>query len=148
MKQSSLALALMLSTATSASAEPDRISLLLGSHHIGGGDFEEFNPGIFFTWERPRADFTVGAYRNSYGEFSAAASAALPIYEWRTGELEAFAGAAYYENADDVSDYTLGDFVPLAGLQVRQGYVFSQFIPASNDDFNGLVTFGITFPFD
>ncbi|MEM9853685.1 MAG: hypothetical protein AAF841_04440 [Pseudomonadota bacterium] len=127
-------------------AGPDRISILLGSEHFGSGGFEEFNPGLFATWEGTRADFSLGAYRNSYAGTSVAVSAALPLAEWETGALDAFAALAYYDNADDIARYHFADIVPLAGLQLRQGFVFAQFVPMDGAPVDALLTFGITFP--
>lgn len=85
--------------AAPAMADPDRVSILLGSQHLGAAlAFEQVNPGVFVTWE-DRAlglDLSVGAYRNSYGRGSVAALAALPVLEWPAGQVAVFGGLALY----------------------------------------------------
>ena len=80
--------------ATPAAAGPDRVWISLGSAHISDRDFEQFNPGVFFTWEGERLGYTVGAFRNSYGEFSTAATVGVPLMRQEDYELGLFAGAA------------------------------------------------------
>lgn len=139
-----LALALMPAMACAA---PDRISVLLGSNHIGAKiPFEQVNPGVFLTWERAHVDWTVGAYRNSFGKMSASLTAALPLARWHNGELSAFAGAALYPGDGYTFAVHAGDLVPIGGLQVRQGRVFMQVIPSDGRTVDAIVTFGLTFP--
>lgn len=142
------ALALVL-FATSATADPDRVSVLVGSHHIGAaGQFEEFNPGVFLTWEGDRIDWTVGAYHNSYGRDSVAVTAALPVWSWDGGEAALFAGLAHYPVDGRRFAVHLGnDIVPLAGLQVRHGNLFAQVIPMDGKPVAAVVSFGVTFEF-
>lgn len=144
-----IASTLMLALANGATADrldaPDRVSVLLGAHHLGADGFEEFTPGVFLTWDN-RLEYSVGVFSNSYGDFSAAFSAGYPIAEWENGAVHAFGGLAYYENAEDVSDFTVGDIVPLAGIQLRQGRVFTQLIPMDGTPVDAIITLGITIP--
>ena len=129
-------------------ADPDRVSILLGSAHPGANvTYEQTNPGIFLTWEDRTLglDYSVGAYRNSYGRASVAATAALPVIERGEFQAAVFGGLAFYpSNGDDFAVHA-GDLVPIAGLQARLGHGFVQVMPG---DGMAVVTFGLTFPLD
>jgi len=128
----------------STSAAADRVSVLLASRHVGASGFEEINPGLFYTFERPGVDFTFGGYRNSYGRLSLAATAALPVVTWADGEASIFAGVAYYPGDGRRQRFHAGDFVPVAGLQIRQGHAFMQIIPMDGQPVRAVVSFGLT----
>lgn len=131
--------------ATAVPAHADRISILTGSSHVGApGQFEEFNPGIFYTWDDRKIDISAGIYRNSYGGTSVAVTGALPLIEWDRGELAAFAGLALYPGDGQHFKHSLGDVVPLAGLQVRHDPFFMQVIPMDGDPVDVLLSFGLT----
>lgn len=133
--------------ATSAIAEPDRVSILLGSKHIGQSGFEEVNPGIIVTWE-DRAwglDYSLGAYRNSFGKGSVVATAALPIKTWKDGQLSAFGGLALYPGNGDNFLVHAGDVVPIGGLQIRHKNVFGMLMPGDSKDLKAILAFGVTF---
>lgn len=124
----------------------DRVSILLGSHHIGASGFNERNPGPFFTWEdRGGFDLSFGAYVNSYSRHSIAATAAFPLVPWAEGEVSAFVGAAYYPQDGRRMRVSVGDVIPLAGVQVRHGPFFAQLIPMDGQPVDALVSFGLTF---
>lgn len=133
---------------SSALAGPDRLSILLGSEHFGATeDFQEFNPGIFATWER-NVDYSVGIFYNSYERVSALASIG---YGWEVApdlELGIFAALALYPGDGDRFRFAAGDVVPLAGVQARYKNVFVQFIPADGETVDSLLTFGLTFALD
>jgi hypothetical protein len=132
-----------------AAADPDRLSILLGSYHIGPAEeFEEINPGIFLTWEGDTFDTTAGLFRNSYGRGALAITAAYPFYETGELQLSALLGAAYYPENGRNFRYHLGDVVPLGGLQLRLGPVFVQTFPGDGDEADGLLSFGLTVPLD
>lgn len=132
----------------SAGADPDRLSILLGAQHPGAErSFEQSNPGIFFTWE-DRAlglDYSIGAYRNSFGRASVAATAALPVIERGQFQASVFAGLALYPGNGDEFALHAGDVVPIAGLQARLGHGFVQVMPG---DGMAIISFGLTFPLD
>lgn len=138
--------AVLLALATPAAAEPDRLSILLGSAHPGATvKFEQVNPGVFLTWE-DRAlglDYSLGIYRNSFGRASIAATAALPVADRGRFQLALFGGLALYPgNGADFAVHT-GDVVPIAGLQARLGRSFVQVMPG---DGMAVAAFGLTFP--
>ena len=129
----------------SATAGPDRVSVLLGSRHFGATTaFQEINPGVFLTWER-KLDWTVGVFRNSYGRGAIAGTAALPLIEEGKFSLDAFLGAAYYPKDGRNFAVHIGDIVPIGGLQARYGNMFMQVIPQDGRDASAVVSFGLTF---
>lgn len=148
---SKIALASMafLASQSPAWSDPDRISVLLGSHHVDARtEFEQRNPGLFLTWEdRGGLDLSVGAYRNSYGRTSVAATAAIPIWTVRDAQLSLFAGVALYP--EDGRNFAVhwGDLVPVGGVQMRAGDIFTQIIPSDGAATDAIISFGITKPF-
>lgn len=143
-----VALFLLAALPSTALAGPDRLSILLGSEHFGATeDFQEFNPGIFATWEG-NFDYSIGIFYNSYERVSALASIG---YGWEVSpdlELGVFGALALYPGDGDRFRFSAGDVVPLAGLQARYKNVFVQFIPADGDTVDSLLTFGLTFELD
>lgn len=133
---------------TGAFAGPDRLSVLLGSEHNGATrDFQEFNPGLFLTWER-RFNYSVGVYYNSYEDISPLVSVG---YDWEVApqlDLGAFFAVAVYPGEGDQFRTSVGDVVPFVGLQARYRNFFVQFIPADGDSVDSLFTFGLTFELD
>lgn len=131
-----------------AAAGPDRLSVLLGSEHVNASrEFQEFNPGIFLTWER-QFNYSAGLYYNSYKEISPLVSVG---YDWtvaRDLDLGAFFAVAVYPGDGDEFSHAIGDVVPFVGLQARYKNVFAQFIPADGDSLDALFTFGLTFALD
>jgi hypothetical protein len=83
---------------------------------MGPRAFQEFNPGLFLTWERG-VNYSIGAYYNSYERCSVLGSVGYDVEVTR-------------------------DLVSFLGLQARYRNVFLQFIPADGDS---LLTFGLTF---
>ncbi len=137
-------------TSTAAQAGPDRVSILLGSHHVGATrDFEEFNPGIILVWDelvwRGRLDLAAGAYRNSYGDGSLALSLAYPFVRTEDWGLDLFGGVSWYPGNGDQFSHAIGDAVPIAGLQARYRNVFVQAIPAGGQSADAVLSFGLTF---
>ena len=144
-----LAVAIALfAVAAPAHAGPDRVSLLLGSAHVGGAGFEGRNPGVFLTWEDrgPGFDLSVGAYRNSYGRGSFAATIALPVAHWRDGAVSIFAGAALYPKDGRHFRMHVGDVVPIGGVQVRHRSAFLQIMPSDGVAVDAVIAVGLTFP--
>ena len=130
-----------------AAEPPDRISLHLGSAHFGvETDFEEINPGVFLTWER-RLNYSVGAFRNSYGRMSVAATAGYDLWEQGRARLEVFGGLAHYPKDGRRLTGWSHDFVPLVGLRAHYDPVFISVLPGDGDTMDGVVTFGLTFDY-
>ena len=126
-------------------AGPDRVSILLGSEHVGAtANFKEVNPGVFLTWEG-RFDWTVGVFRNSYGRGALAGTVAMPLYEEGRFSLDAFLGAAYYPEDGRNFKVHVGDVIPIGGLQARYGNVFMQVLPMDGSVADAVVSFGLTF---
>ena len=144
MKLTSFILALLLPTC--AMAGPDRVSILLGSEHFGATrDFQEVNPGVFFTWEEQVFDYSIGGFYNSYQGFSALASVGYDFEIAPEFEVGAFAGLAFYPGEGDQFSVSVGDMIPIGGLQARYRNAFAQFIPADGASVDSLLTFGLTF---
>lgn len=144
MKMISFALACLMPC--SAMADPDRVSLLLGSEHLGATrSFNEFNPGVFLTWEGRTLDYSLGTFYNSYENVSALGSVGYNFEIAPNLDIGAFAGLAYYPGEDDQFDVSVGDVVPIVGLQTSYRQAFVQFIPADGDTLDGLLTFGLSF---
>lgn len=134
---------------SAALAGPDRISVLLGSEHINATrDFNEFNPGLFLTWENRQLDYSVGGFHNSYEDLSVMGAVGYDVEIAPKLELGVFAGMAWYPGEGDQFSISVGDAVPLVGVQTRYRNAFVQFIPADGDTLDALVTFGLTFGLD
>lgn len=135
--------------AAPASAGPDRVSILIGSHHVDATlEFEEQNPGIFLTWEDRRGlDWSAGVFRNSFGGPSAAVTVALPLIRSPRFDLSAFAGVAAYPGHADRMAVAVGPFVPIGGLQLRADRLFIQIMPDRGDP-AAVVAVGLTFPLE
>lgn len=133
-----------------AVASPDRVSVLLGSHHANATlAFEQVNPGLFLTWEnRGIFDLSLGAYRNSFGRPSVAVMAALPLWSSDIAQISVFAGAAVDPGNGHQFTVHAGDVVPIGGLQARVGRVFVQIIPSDGKTTSAILTGGLTFPLD
>lgn len=149
-KQVVLAVTLAISGVTEAEAGPDQVSILLGSYHVGATrDFEEFNPGVILTWKellwQNRLDVGFGIFRNSYGDASVVATTALPLVRNRNWGLDLFAALATYPGEGDQFSHSIGDVVPIAGLQARYRNVFVQAIPSGGNSVDATLTYGLTF---
>ncbi|CUJ92042.1 hypothetical protein [Shimia thalassica] len=148
-------------SATAATAEglrPDRLYVPLASYHYnltppnpGQTSWNEFNPGLIFTWEDRfgTLDYSVGALLNSYEEVS-------PMFSvgkfWDvSAKVSLGAVASFVDYGDNARhfDVTLGgsNLAVLPALQVNYRNAFMQIVPAP--DFNGnsgaLFAFGATF---
>jgi len=128
-------------------AHADRISIMLGSNHIGApsGIFNEINPGFFYTKEGQQFDLTGGVYQNSYSELSVSLTASYAFLEWDGGEASVFGGMVYYGDDAKFVDASVGGWVPLAGLQVQQGNLWAQLIPVGDGVVDAVIAGGITF---
>lgn len=133
-----------LTLAQPASADPDRISLLLGSKHFGSSGYNENNPGLFATWEKENVHLSLGAFHNSFSKPSIAATAYIPMLEWDNGNAGPFVGLAYYPEDGRRHPINIGDVIPLAGLQARQKNLFIQLTPMDGKPVDALISFGLT----
>jgi len=140
------ALLFLLFATSPAVADPDRVAVLLGSHHIGAAEeFEEVNPGLFLEWETEGPSYSVGIFRNSYGRASIAAAAHWPIYE-RGGFLaDITAGAAYYPEDGRTIRIAIGDVVPILGIRARYKSAYLLAVPNDGAVADYVVGFGLTF---
>lgn len=141
-------LILTMLTALPAVAGPDRVALHIGSAHFGTDrGFEEVNPGLFLTWER-RVNLSLGAYRNSYGRLSVAATVGVDVWEQGRARLEAFGGLAHYPRDGRTITGRSHDVVPIIGLRAHYDPVFVSIIPGDGDRMDGLLSFGLSFALD
>lgn len=137
-----------LCTSPSLASGPDRVSVMLGSYHVSASvPFDQSNPGVFLTWEDRMAglDYTLGAYRNSFGRTSVAGIATLPVWERGRTHVGVFAGIAHYPEDGRTHRFHAGDFIPMAGLQIRHGNIFTQIIPSDGRAARAVVSIGMTF---
>ncbi|WP_272006358.1 hypothetical protein [Roseovarius sp. ZX-A-9] len=124
----------------------DRVSILLGSHHVNApSSYEEFNPGAFLTWEQERFDWTVGGFRNSYGKGAVAAMVGMPIYERGVAQIALTGGLALYPGDGSRFDVHAGDVIPLAGVRARYGNAFMQVFPGDGSSMDAILSFGLSF---
>ena len=127
-------------------APPDRLSVHLGSSHVNAQeDFEEFNPGLFVSWDRSLS-YTVGAFRNSYGDVSVAATVAYPLIRRDLYRLTAFVGWAHYPENGRKFRVHHGDVVPVAGLRLHYRSLFVQFLPGDGSVADAVLSFGFSAP--
>lgn len=143
-----LLLSVLAALVATTPAAADRISVLLGSHHVGPGDYEERNPGLFYTWDDGPVDWTLGAYRNSYGNISVAGYGSVPFAEWDRGEAAVIAGIAHYPERAKNMRYSVGEVVPMVGLSLIQDNLFVQAFPRGFDPLRATIAVGVTFELD
>lgn len=124
----------------------DRMSVLVGSTHIGGSGYDGRNPGLFLSWDRAGLEWSLGAFRNSYGRGSVAATIGLPVARWARGQASLFAGVAWYPKDGRRFRANLGEVVPVGGVQIRQGSWFVQIMPSDGRPVRAILSTGLTFP--
>lgn len=133
---------------SAALAGPDRVAILLGSEHVNATiDFQEFNPGVFLIWEG-KYDFGVGVFYNSYEDVSVSVSTAYNFIKNEQFNFGVFGALAVYPGEGDRFDHSIGDIIPIVGLQARYGNVFTQLIPGGGQSTDAVLTFGLTFSLD
>lgn len=123
---------------------PDRISVLMASRHIRATGYNEVNPGLFLTWEG-RVDLSLGAYRNSYGRNSVAVTLNYDFIETDGLRLGLIGGFAHYPIEGGLMVPSLGDLVPIGGVQIVTGNLFLQFLPMDGKPALGVLAGGVTF---
>ncbi|VDC33121.1 hypothetical protein [Pseudogemmobacter humi] len=132
--------------AAPVAADPDRLSILLGSAHPGGPGYDGRNPGLFVTWEdRGGLDLSLGVFRNSHGRGAIATTAALPVLDWQDGGAALFLGVALYPGDGRHYRVSAGDLIPLGGVQIRQGNLFVQIMPSDGRHADAVISAGLTF---
>ena len=128
------------------STTPTSLGLHFGSHHVAPGQrFEETNPGLFLNWER-RLSWSLGLYRNSYGDLSWAAVVGLPIYTAGAFQAEVFGGWAHYPEEGRKFRTGVGDMIPIGGLRLRYRQIFVNLLPSDGTVTDGIISFGIRVP--
>ena len=148
LKYIALACATVFMAGSAQSAELERVSISFASQHVGLPDTRnETNPGVFFTWGDVIGpiDITAGAYVNSYSNTSALLTTSYDFLEWDDGALGIFMGAAFYPEHGMRKFPCCGGFIPMGGLQLRQGNLFAQVIPMNGEVVKAVVTLGLTF---
>lgn len=133
--------------AAPAAADPDRVTLLLGAHHVAARlPFEEVNPGVILTWDRDPLDWSFGAWRNSFGQPTVAALAEWPLI---TGDLTVglVGGLALYPGDGRHFAVHGGDWVPLAGLHLRADRLSILIMPSDGKATAAVIAVGLTFDF-
>lgn len=137
--------------ATPAMADPDKVYVLLGSHHTnmqpGYEPFVETNPGLMVLFERDNFDMVVGGYQNSFGKMSASVAAQKTLLKGRNAQLSAFAGVALYPGNGDNFLIHAGDLVPIIGLTVEVGPVFATILPGDGKSHSAVVAYGLKVEF-
>lgn len=156
------ALFLIFNVLAPAHAGPDRLSLMLGSHHANiQFEVEEVNPGLFLEWEfrNPPAllpvlrgnldrqpSLVAGAFRNSFGDGALSLAVAMPFYGTGIFEVDVVAGGAWYPGNGDRVAVSVGDFIPIGALRVQYGKTFLLAFPGDGENFDALFAFGLTVP--
>lgn len=136
--------------ATACDLIPDGAGVVLGSRHVGASEgFEEFNPGIGLSWECGPTETRVAAYRNSYGDFSAALTftddrVSLSGYGF---SAHPFVGVARYDREHIKAGAEIGDteLFPFAGLEITHEStpIVVQVIPSDGEYVDFVVGFGL-----
>lgn len=133
-------------TICSAFDAPDRVSFLMGSHHVDTKlDFNQKNPGVFLTWENPKISYSIGVYDNSFNKTSVAVTVSVPVIRKNDFEASLFAGLALYPEDGRMFAFHVGDVVPIGGLQVRYKNAFVQVIPSDGVMVDAIIAAGVTF---
>jgi hypothetical protein len=144
-----IAVAVAVLAACPVMADPDRAHLLVGSDHIGAAaGFNEFNPGLFLSWETHWGAWSAGAFVNSYGAASVAGFASLSLAGGPGWDVSLFAGAAHYPGDGRRFAVHAGDWVPLGGLQVRADPFFVQVMPSDGRAVDAVLAMGLTWAID
>ncbi len=133
--------------ATSAAAEgPNRLSVLLGSHHLNAKQsFEQTNPGLFLDWVRPDGvTVSFGGYRNSFGKPSIAAMAGLKLFESERTRIDLFGGVAHYPGDGRKNRFAIGDLTPLVGLRAEHRGLFVLALPGDGQATDAIFGFGLS----
>ena len=138
-------------SATPAVADPEKLYLLLGSHHVdtqpGYQPFVEVNPGVMAFYAQDDFDLVFGAYRNSFGKMSVSVAASKTLFQGRDASLSVFAGAAIYPGNGQNFAIHAGDLVPMIGVTVELGPTFISVLPGDGASHDAVVAYGLKIEF-
>jgi hypothetical protein len=128
--------------ATPIHAGPDRVSITLGSQHVGSTyEFDNRNLGLFLSW----GSTSVGVYHNSFSKTSVAVTQALPLIRKDDAEVNLFVGLSLYPGDGDKFVAHVGNVVLIGGVQARYKNAFIQVMPGDGVNLDAVVTAGLTF---
>ncbi len=140
------ALAAIPAAAQGCDLQPDRMSVLIGSDHIGAqGEMNGRNPGLFVSWNCKGFEVSAGAYQNSYDNQSVAGTVSYAVLQKGWFKSSPFLGLARYPEYGELQVVSYGDIVPLVGLQTVVGNAFVQVLPGDQETVDVVIAFGLTF---
>ncbi len=128
--------------------------MLLGSKHINAQrEFNEFNPGLFFSWDCELVNIRIGLHKNSFSDPSTSVTFTSEFLSLSFGDanIHPFVGIARYpETGRDLPVSIEGsDVIGLMGLEFthNQFPVFIQYLPGDTKlgDYAHLFTIGFKF---
>ncbi|WP_106743901.1 hypothetical protein [Yoonia maritima] len=134
--------------------KPDGIAVLLGSHHVNAQqDFDEFNPGIFVSWNCDIASIRLGVHRNSFSNIATSATFTSDFISLSAGgfHVHPFVGIAHYPQTGSDTPISVGgsDIIGIGGLEFTHDKipVFVQYLPGDIElgNYEHLWTFGLKF---
>lgn len=95
--------------------------------------FNEFNPGLFLSWNdaiAPSVDLTLGIYLNSYSRISTSITGHWHPIKGDQWSIGLFAGVAHYPiDGRRMTVHLGGDLLPILGIEIIAGNSFFQLIP-------------------
>ncbi|MDX8355843.1 hypothetical protein SLH47_26130 [Cognatiyoonia sp. IB215182] len=113
-------MSILLGAPAAADVLPDRVGLIVGSHHVNPQqDFEEFNPGVYLAWDGEIFDGQTALFQNSLGDPALAITFSLKhmTASWGGLNTASFLGTAYYGDGA-ARDYNLNGWIPFGGLRI------------------------------
>ncbi|PRY80159.1 hypothetical protein CLV80_1019 [Yoonia maritima] len=134
--------------------KPDGIAVLIGSNHINAQqDFDEFNPGIFVSWDCDMASTRLGVHKNSFSKVAASATFTSDFVSISAGGfyVHPFIGFAHYPNTGSDTPVSVGgsDIIAIGGIEFTHDKIplFIQYLPGDEHlgDYEHLWTFGFKF---
>ena len=120
---------------------PDAVTLTIGSYHIGAArdQFNEFNPGVIALWAvTDTLDFGVGAFYNSFEEWSPIVGLNKTFYTWDDFVVGGFIGAAKYDQWRPAGNLYVGYKAARLGYSHAWGLL---------EDTSGVIQFFVTHRF-
>jgi len=123
--------------------------LSLASVHINGtADLNEQNPGLGLGCQlRENLAVEAGVFRDSFNNTSVYGIGIL-TRQWGPARIGAFAGIARYPDAAvNIALPSIGDWIPVAGLQGEMGPVLLRLLPQDGVFADAVVTLQLKFSF-